>query len=298
MSYCVNCGKKYDKPSGICLSCYSEQITPNEVIDLELSRYKGKYRQIDGLNFGFPGEKAALTLSIIISVIIAIILGTVSFGLFFVILLINLMYLKINHLSSQKNMIRVSENSFKNIFKLAKIAAYRLNISLPEVYITEDPQYNAYTMGFYKYGFVVINSSMVRDFKPDELLFVIGHEMGHMKKYHTTWLNLLNPAKAGSASFIFAPIMQVIFNVWSVKAEYTADQAGLIACKDVNSAIISFLKMAGGPEVEKEVDISKITNSKVEKEEILSSMVEYFGTHPFTENRIRQLVNFSSTLRV
>ncbi len=295
MNYCVNCGKEYDKPSGVCLSCYSDQIMPNEVIDLELSGYKGKSRQPDSLNFGFPGEKAALTLSIIISVIIAIILGAVSFGLFFVILLINLMYLKINHLSSQKNMIRVSENSFKNIFKLAKIAAYSLNISLPEVYITENPQYNAYTMGFYKYGFIVINSSMVRDFKPPELLFVIGHELGHMKKFHTTWLNLMHPAKAGSASFLFAPIMQIIFNVWSVKAEFTADQAGLIACKDVNSAAICLLKLAGGTEVEKEVDISKISNPQGEQEEILSGMVEYFGTHPFIENRVRQLINFSST---
>ena len=294
MNYCVNCGKEYDKPSGICLSCYSDQIIPNEVIDLELSGYKGKSRHPDGLNFGFPGEKAALTLSIIISVIIAIILGTVSFGLFFVILLINLMYQKINHLSSQKNMIRTSGNNFKNIFKLAKIAAYRLRLTLPEVYITEDPQYNAYTMGFYKYGFIVINSSMIRDFKPNELLFVIGHEMGHMKKFHTTWLNLMHPAKIGSASFLFAPIMQIIFNVWSVKAEFTADQAGLIASKNINSATISLLKLAGGPEVEKEVDIQKIINCQEGKDEILSGMVEYFGTHPFIENRIRQLINFSS----
>lgn len=297
MSYCVNCGKEYDKPSGICPICYSDQIIPNEIIDFELPMFKGKSIHPDDLSFGFPGEKAALTLSIISSILIAIILGTVSFGLFFVILLLNLMYLKINHLSSQKNMIHVSENNFKNIFRLAKVAAYRLKFPLPEIYISEDPQYNAYTMGFYKYGFIVINSSMARFFKPGELLFVIGHEMGHMKLYHTTWLNLLYPAKAGSARFIFAPVMQIIFNVWSVKAEYTADQAGLIACKDINYAIISLLKLAGGPDVEKEVDISKITNPQSEQEEKLSDMVEYLGTHPFIENRIKQLFNFASAPR-
>jgi Zn-dependent protease with chaperone function len=295
MSYCVNCSKEYARPSGICPVCSSDEVIPNEIIDLELSRYKRESIHPDDLNFGFPGEKAALTFSIIISIIIAIILGTISFGLFFVILLLNLIYLKISHISSQKNMIRVSENNFKNIFKLTKVAAYRLKLPLPEVYITEDPQYNAYTMGFYKYGFIVVNSSLARDFKPDELLFVIGHEMGHMKKYHTTWLNLLNPAKTGSIKFIFAPIMQIIFNVWSVKAEHTADQSGLIACKDVNSAIISLLKLAGGSNIEKEVDISKITNSQDKQEEILSGMIEYLGTHPFIENRIKQLFIFTST---
>jgi len=297
MSYCVNCGNQYDKPSGVCFNCYSDQSTPNEIIDAELLKNKGKSTYTDDLSFGFPGEKAALILSVVISIIIAIIIGTISFGLFFAILLINLIYLKISHISSQKNMIRVSENSFKNVYKLSKIAAYRLKLPLPEIYITENPQYNAYTMGFYRYGFIVINSSMVKDFNPGELLFVIGHEMGHIKKYHTTWLNLIYPARAGSAKFIFAPIMQIIFNVWSVKAEYTADQAGLIVCKDINSASISLLRLAGGSTIEKEIDISKITNSQDKQEEILSSMIEYLGTHPFIKNRIKQLLNFASTLR-
>lgn len=194
-------------------------------------------------------------------------------------------------------MIRVSENNFKNIFRLAKVAAYRLKLALPEIYITEDPQYNAYTIGFYKYGFIVINSSMTRDFKLGELLFVIGHEMGHMKKYHTTWLNLINLPKHRSVKFIFAPLTQIIFNVWSVKAEYTADQAGLIACRELKSAIISLLKLAGGSNVEKEVDISKIRNPQEEKDENLIDVIEYLGTHPFTENRIKNLLHFASTLK-
>lgn len=106
------------------------------------------------------------------------------------------------------------------------------------------------------------------------------------------------PARAGSAKFILAPIMQIIFNVWSVKTEHTADQAGLIACKDINSASISLLKLAGGSTIEKEVDITKITSSREEKGENLSDMIEYIGTHPFIENRIRQLINFSSSLRI
>jgi Zn-dependent protease with chaperone function len=296
MKYCTNCGTAYDKLSGICPHCYSDQLIPNGIIEIGLLQNKWEGGSKHALNFSFPGEKAALILSIIISIIIAVILGIVSFGLFIAILLINLIYLKISHLSSQKNMIRCSETNFRTIFKLAKVGAYRLKIPLPEVYITNNPQYNAYTTGFYKYGFIVINSSMARDFTPSELLFVIGHEMGHMKKYHTTWLNLLYPATAEGAKFIFAPVMQVIFNVWSVKAEHTADQAGLIACKDLNTAVLSLLKLAGGPDVEKEVDITKLTNPKMEQNEIFASLAEYLGTHPFIENRVTQLISSSSSL--
>ena len=106
----------------------------------------------------------------------------------------------------------------------------------------------------------------------------------------------MNPARSGGAKFIFAPIMRYIFNVWSVKAEYTADQAGLIACKSLHSAVTAFLKMAGGRNVEKEVDINKIIQPHAEKDEILSIMAEYLGTHPFIENRIRQLIQLNSAL--
>lgn len=295
MSYCINCGQDYQKPSGICPRCYSDQSVPNEIIDLELSRNKISHSHSFEPDFRFPGEKTALLFSIVVSIIIAFILGAASFGLFFVILIINLIYLKMNHLIFQKNMIRVSENNFKNILSLTKVGAYRLKLPLPDIYITQDPQYNAYTMGFFRYGFIVINSSLVNEFKPNELLFIIGHEMGHMKRYHTTWLNLLSPTRAGSAQFIFAPVMQMIFNVWSVKAEHTADQGGLIACRDINSAVLCLLKLAGGPAIEKEVDLEKFMNKRDDKEEILTNLFEYLGTHPFAENRIKQLINFSST---
>lgn len=295
MSYCVNCGKQYGEPISVCPVCFYDPVTPKEIIECELLKKKEGYAQPDNLTIGFPGEKAALILSIIISIIITIVLGILSFGIFIVILLVSLIYLKISHLTSQKNMVRCSESNFRKIYRIAKVAAHRLNIPLPEVYITNDPQYNAYTMGFYKYGFIVINSSIASDFKPNELLFIIGHEMGHMKKYHTTWLNLLNPAKTAGTKFFFAPLMQVIFNVWSVKAEYTADQAGLIACKDLKSAVLSLLKLAGGLDVEKEVDITKLIDQKKEHNEILVNLVEYLGTHPFIENRIKQLMSFNSS---
>lgn len=296
MNYCVNCGRNYQKAYSICLSCCSDQVVPNEIIASELLRNKNCHQNAFDPHFGFPGEKAALLLSLIISILVATFIGTVSLGLFFLILVGNLVYLKINHITARKNMIPVSENNFKNILSLAKVAAYRLKLPLPDIYITQDPQYNAYTMGFFRYGFIVINSSLINAFKPSELLFIIGHEMGHIKRYHTTWLNLMSPARVGGAKFVFAPVMQMIFNVWSVKAEHTADQGGLIACRDINAAILCLLKIASGTIIEEEVDLSKIIHKEDNnKEEVFTNLFEYLGTHPFMENRIKHLVNFSST---
>lgn len=47
--------------------------------------------------------------------------------------------------------------------------------------------------------------------------------------------------------------------------------------------------------MEKEVDISKITSHPGEQEEILSAILEYLGTHPFINNRIRHLIDFAGS---
>jgi len=295
MSYCVNCGNNYSLVSGICSACYSDQRIPNRIIEDKLKHIKTNRDQEHIPLFGYPGEKAALVLSLIISVIIAIILGTISIGIFIALLAINLIYLKMSHISNKKNMIQVSEHNFAKVLTIAKVGAYRLSLPLPEIYVTESSDYNAYTMGFSKYGFIVLNSALIKDFQPEELLFIIGHEMGHMKKLHTTWLSLLNPSKQSSAQFVLSPIINVIFNVWSIKAEYTADQGGLIACKNVGAAINSFVKLAGGNFAKEEIDIKNLLDQNNEKEEFISNILEFFNTHPFIQNRIKQINIFNKS---
>lgn len=296
MRYCVNCFNTYERIAAVCPECKSDQLIPNDFVESKLQQYKITPVSRHDPLFGFPGEKTALVFSIAIVVLIAIVLGTLSIGLFAALLFINIIAVKVSHIKTEKNMIRASEHNFRDIYNLSKIAAFRVKIPLPEIYIMQEPDFNAYTLGIYKYGFIVINSSMIDSFKPEEILFVIGHEMGHMKRYHTTWLNLFYPAKAGGIKLIFAPLMQYIFNIWSVKAEYTADQAGLIACRELRPAILCLLKLSGGPNVEEEVDFAKIMNREDEHTDILSSIVEYFSNHPFIENRIKQLIGFSEAM--
>ena len=293
MSFCVNCGVEYSKSAGVCLSCCNDQLIPMEIIETELRHHKLVGQQ-DGEKFGYPGEKMALVLSCLVSSIVVILLGLVSYGLFFVLIAIGLVRLKIRHISLRENNIIASDNQFPKVFTLSKVAAHRLSIPLPEVYVYNQSDLNAYTMGFYNYGFIVISSEMVKYFNPEELLFVIGHEMGHIKKYHTTFLSLLNPAKTGVAQFFITPLMKWIFNIWSVKAEYTADQGGFIACKNIKPAISALLKLAGGPDIGKEVDLEILISRRPnEDKKTWTDILEYLGTHPYVSNRIQQLKDFA-----
>lgn len=289
--FCVNCGKTYNPPIPLCPGCNSEPEIPNEIIDTELNR-----RRTVGvrkpLNFScYPGEKASLMMAISIIMTLVAVLGVISFGMVILLILINLFLIKADHIASRGGMLPVNDRSYSVLHRISKVSAYRLGIPLPEVYVTQNPDYNAYTKGFYKYGFIVMNSGMVQDLAPDEILFVLGHEMGHMGLYHTSWLSLMAPGMSMGTTFIAAPVMRVIFNVWSVKAEYSADRAGLVACKNVLSVVRCLLKLAGGVGADSHVELPDILSIKrSEREDIIEGLTEYLGTHPFIKNRIKMLL--------
>lgn len=64
----------------------------------------------------------------------------------------------------------------------------------------------------------------------------------------------------------------------------------------LDSAVLTPLKLAGGQDVQEEVDITKLTNPEKEHNEILAILAEYLGTHPFIENRVTRLISSSSAL--
>jgi Zn-dependent protease with chaperone function len=115
-----------------------------------------------------------------------------------------------------------------------------------------------------------------------------------MKRRHTTWLTLLAPASTTGGRFLLAPLMQVIFNVWSVKAEYTADQGGLIAGGDVEGACLALLKLAGGPDTVRQVDPVTV-REHTQDGGLLAAFAEYLGDHPFIRNRVAHLVNYAES---
>ena len=296
IQYCVNCARPYNPPCPLCIECQSDPEILNEIIDDELNRRRtAGLRKVTQIT-PYPGEKASLILAIFILLIVAIVAGIISFGAVIFIVVVNLFSLKADHISSKNGMLHVNESSYGTLYRISRIAAYRLGIPLPEIYVTQNPDYNAYTQGFYKYGFIVMNSGMVADFTAEEIMFVLGHEMGHMGLYHTSWLRLMAPGMSMGSNFIAAPVMRVIFNVWSVKAEYSADRAGLVACRDVSPPVKSLLKLAGGGDVESNVKLSDILkddiSNKSEKDDIVDGLAEYLGTHPYISNRIKALLSY------
>src|SRR5689334_2715772 len=92
-------------------------------------------------------------------------------------------------------------------------------------------------------------------FDEDELLFILGHELVHMKAglvlYGTVAWNIGALLKfAGEVSFGIGELMgkgvEYSLLYWSRQAELTADRAGLLCIQDLRPCILTLMKLAGG----------------------------------------------------
>jgi Zn-dependent protease with chaperone function len=265
-------------------------------IDNRLKTFSNMRPDNKSFDFSYFGERTSLFFSFIILIILTIVLGLVSFGLFFVIIFLSLINLFVRSIRNKGQLVQVNSNNFPDLFRLVKVICYRLKLPLSPVYIVQNQDYNAYTMGFMGQAWVVVNSSIIEDFSPMEIAFVLGHEFAHIKKRHTTWLTIMSPASNTPVSLI-SSCVRIIFNLWSLKCEHTADRGGLIAVGNIDPAISALVKLATGKRLSTNVDWQKIVKDHESRDNIILKASELLGTHPFPAKRMKELYTFSQSKR-
>ena len=122
-----------------------------------------------------------------------------------------------------------------------------------ELYITQNPILNAHTFGNKK-PYIMLNSAVVEAMNDDELLSVIGHEIGHILCGHclyTTMVYLMRPFLELGLSNIpggnyAAMALRLALYRWSRASELTGDRFGLLASQDSHVMVKVMMKFAGG----------------------------------------------------
>ena len=153
------------------------------------------------------------------------------------------------------------------------------------MYIIQDPNPNAFTIGF-PTASIILHSALVEKMTKEELQFVVAHELGHVKASHNIILTFLYPLGNG------VPGASVIFGLWRRKAEYTSDKCALILTKELDSAIISLLKITVGLELAKKINLESYREQLINSDSNLVKASEFMFDHPLTTNRINNLVYF------
>ena len=245
------------------------------------------------INIEYPGERTSLLLSASVVVALAIVLSSITVGVFLLLLALALFSLKLQEARARTDLIKVDEKNYPHVARMARVCAFRLDIAPPNVYLLQQLEPNAYSSGFWGKHWVVLHSCLLDMCDSDELMFVIGHEMGHIKREHTSWLILASPRAHFALPFV-SDLVAMIFNNWSLRAEYSADRAGLLACRNIDSAVGALVKLQYW---EKPVDVERLLRGwqKV-RDYPLVKLGELFGDHPYIPNRIEKLRAFNEVL--
>lgn len=150
--------------------------------------------------------------------------------------------------------VRVTPRQYPRLYLLFKRAVKALDVPEPELFVDQGRDVNAHTSGT-KHPYIVVNAGLLETFTDDEVLFVLAHELGHIKSGHVLYTTLSRflatvvATSLGGIPFLgpaLAQGLQLGFLRWSRQAEFTADRAAHLVVNDPAVAYNVMLKLAGG----------------------------------------------------
>jgi len=245
---CSECGREISDRAPACPHCACPMIIPASLAGHGTPPPIPASTYISPEDYRVSGEKGALWIGtgILVTFVLLTLVTGVGFLLLPVVLVITAIVIWTKQGQLIGNAVKVSPNQFREINEVAEVAAHRLGMQRPEVFIKYDPVINAFATGFLARKSVILHSALVEAMGLDELCQVIGHEFSHIKCGHTNLVILTN--SAGINVPVVSQILGWVFLLWSRKAEYTCDRGGLLACREPMAAVSAMCKLAVGPQ--------------------------------------------------
>lgn len=210
------------------------------------------------------------------------------------------------YLENTADNVRVTDTMFPRLHRYLQWGCKILGVQEPEMYVNMEPVPNAYTYGHTR-PFIVLTSGLVDLLDEQERLFVIGHELGHIKFGHVLYtvlaenirvvIDIIGRATLGVGSLLGTGLALPLLD-WYRKAELSADRAALLCTQDEDVAIRTFMKLAGGSrELFAEMDADEFMRQIRHYEEADESSLNKFyklwltafRTHPFPIMRANHL---------
>jgi Zn-dependent protease with chaperone function len=185
--------------------------------------------------------------------------------------------------------VKVSERQFPKIHRITRTAADTLQITMPQVFIVNNPTYNAGTLGTNEDSFVMVHSALVDQYSDEELLTVIGHECGHIHNSHVAYLTALHYMTYMATMFmpwVLQPAL-VALRTWSRRAEITCDRAGMLVTRDASAAERAITKLAvGSGRLYQDFNVDAFLEQHEEGTHGIGKFMEVFATHPWLPKRV------------
>ena len=216
---------------------------------------------------------------------------------------------KMYYLENIADNVRVTPRMLPRLHRYLGWGCRILDLDEPELYVTMNPTPNSYTFG-HKKPFIVLTSGLVELLGDEELMVIIGHELGHIKAGHVLYtmlatniasiISAIGQATLGLGSLLGQGLV-VALHDWYRKSELTADRAGLLCVQDFGPCVNALMKMAGGggrlwAEMDREEFLHQIDDYEEADRSTLNRAYKMWltawRTHPFPILRAKELRNW------
>jgi len=251
-------------------------------------------------SYRYPHEQLilVLTLFLVLVVIALTATATVCASVIFIgiYIAISAYFSYSHHQSLLSNARRVSLQDTPELAEIVSRGMSRLKPGEVVVYALNSQELNAYTFGLSSPKVVVLYSALFHAMDAEEILFVLGHELGHVALGHT-WLNSLVGGMAGiPTSWSAGSLLTMAFLWWNRACEYSADRAGLLACGNPEKAITALIRLAAGPHARTSLALENAYRRiDAEDDTFLGSLNEALSSHPLLIRRIQELRRYASS---
>lgn len=204
--------------------------------------------------------------------------------------------------------IAVGPNQLPEIYKLARHCSRVLGIGVPQIFVSPEIGFNAYTFACDDVRpSIVLTSGLVRIMDEQELLAVIGHESGHIHNLHSAYNTLVELMSRGGlgalltgGSLLGLPIqlvqgiaglgLSLFMQRWSRCAEITSDRAGAICAGSSAAMVRALVKLqTHDGTLLNGVDIDAYVSQLEVVKQSMTRVIELDRTHPLTQKRIEAL---------
>jgi Zn-dependent protease with chaperone function len=230
-----------------------------------------------------PKEKAyfgyCLALSILVYVCLAISLIGLAYIAVFGLVFYLTNALMIGHLKG--NAVRVSERQFPKLYRMAQEMCATLEISpVPDLYVQQQGGVlNAFATRFSSRNFIVLYSDILEVASQRggaAVQFILGHELGHVKRRHVKKRLWLYPAM----------LMPFLGGAYSRACEYTADRHGRHLSP--RGAADGLMILAAGKRLYRSAD-PEVFARQEGQEGFWVWLAEKTATHPNLTKRVKAL---------
>jgi Zn-dependent protease with chaperone function len=211
------------------------------------------------------------------------------------------------------NSILATDKQYPRVLETGLLAARRLGArQMPSFYVELDRGYQSATYGSEDGAFVNVGAFLPRFLNDEELLFVLGHEIGHLVSQHALWTTVSmflvgqqrqNLMAEGVMGFLSNPLklieggVESIVTNWMRVADFTADRAALLAVGSFEKAkrAIFLLHLRSRRELD-EMDIDEWVRQAEAQDQTMSKVSQMMtSSTPYLGVRLVELRNFAAS---